>query len=100
VFSDTLSFDRPQYVSTYRARPFQPVLIRNANVLTGAGPELRGTSVLFQDGKIVAVGTNLTAPAEAMVIDGTGKWVTPGIIDTHSHLGVYAAPGRGQRRKR
>ena len=93
VFTDTLSFDRPQYVSTYRARPFQPVLIRNATVFTGAGPELRGTSVLFQDGKVVAVGANLTAPAGAMVIDGTGKWVTPGIIDTHSHLGVYAAPG-------
>ena len=93
VFTDTLSFDRPQYPSTYRARPFQPVLIEHANVFTGAGPELRNTSVLFRDGKIVAVGANLTAPAGAMVIDGTGKWVTPGIIDTHSHLGVYAAPG-------
>ena len=92
-FTDTLSSDRPQYPSTYRRRPFQPVLIRNVTVLSGAGPEIRNTSVLFQDGKVVAVGANLTGPAGALVVDGTGKWVTPGIIDAHSHLGVYAAPG-------
>lgn len=92
-FTDTLSWGRPQYPSTYQRRAFQPVLIRNATVLTGAGPELKNASVLFQDGKVVAVGTNITAPAGAMVIDGSGKWVTPGIIDTHSHIGVYAAPG-------
>jgi imidazolonepropionase-like amidohydrolase len=92
-FTDTLSFDRAQYPSTYQRRPSAPVLIRNANVFTGAGAELRNASVLFQDGKIVAVGADLTAPAGAQVIDGTGKWVTPGIIDTHSHIGVYAAPG-------
>jgi len=48
--------------------------------------------VLLRDGKIVAVGTNVTAPADALVIDGTGKYVTPGIIDVHSHIGVYPAP--------
>ena len=93
TFSDTLSFMRPQYPSTYQRRPNPPVLIRNANVLTAAGPELRGISVLFQDGRIVGVGPNLQAPAGASVVDGTNKWVTPGIIDTHSHMGVYAAPG-------
>ncbi len=93
VFTDTLSFMRPQYPSTYVRRPNPPVLIRNASVFTAAGPEQRGVSVLFQDGRVVAIGRDLTAPAEAVTIDGTGKWVTPGIIDTHSHLGVYAAPG-------
>ncbi len=93
VFTDTLSFMRPQYPSTYVRRPNPPVLIRNASVFTAAGPEQRGVSVLFQDGRVVAVGRDLTAPAGAVTIDGTGKWVTPGIIDTHSHLGVYAAPG-------
>ncbi len=92
-FTDTLSSDRPQYPSTYRRRPNPPVLIRNATVLTAAGQELPNASVLFRDGKVVAVGTSLQSPGDAQVIDGTGKFVTPGIIDTHSHLGVYSAPG-------
>jgi len=49
--------------------------------------------IAIADGKIVAVGPSVTVPAGATVIDGGGKYVTPGIIDTHSHLGVYAAPG-------
>src|SRR3546814_1053961 len=52
----------------------------------------RGT-VLMASGKIVAVGANVDLPAGVRVVDGTGKWVTPGIIDAHSHLGVFAAPG-------
>ncbi|HTL06483.1 MAG TPA: amidohydrolase family protein [Gemmatimonadales bacterium] len=92
-FTDTLSFDRPQYASTYKRRLNPPVLIRNATVLTAAGQELTGASVLFRDGKVVAVGQSVSAPSDAQVIDGTGKFVTPGIIDTHSHLGVYSAPG-------
>jgi imidazolonepropionase-like amidohydrolase len=87
------SAHRPQYPSTYARRPFRPVLIRNATVLTAAGPELGNASVLIQDGKVAAIGTSLAAPEGAMVVDGTGKYVTPGLIDTHSHLGVYAAPG-------
>jgi imidazolonepropionase-like amidohydrolase len=87
------SWERPQYPSTYRRRANPPVFIRDATIMTAAGPELTGASLLFRDGRIVAVGRELTAPADATVIDGTGKFVTPGIIDTHSHLGVYAAPG-------
>jgi imidazolonepropionase-like amidohydrolase len=49
--------------------------------------------VLMQDGKIQSVGKGLSAPANARIVSGTGKWVTPGIIDVHSHLGVYASPG-------
>ncbi|MGH7561274.1 MAG: amidohydrolase [Gemmatimonadales bacterium] len=93
TFTDTLSFDRPQYPSTYQRRSNPAVLIRNATILTAAGAEIRGGSVLFRDGKIAAVGTAVEAPPDALVIDGSGKFVTPGIIDTHSHLGVYAAPG-------
>jgi imidazolonepropionase-like amidohydrolase len=88
-----MSFDRPQYPSTYKRRANPPVFIRNATVMTAMGQEIANASVLFRDGKIVALGASVTAPADALVVDGTGKFVTPGIIDTHSHLGVYAAPG-------
>jgi len=81
------------YPSTYAPVPSPPVLIRNATVLTGSGERLDHADVLMQDGKIAAVGSGLSAPAEAQVIDGTGRWVTPGIIDVHSHLGVYPSPG-------
>ncbi|HET9984896.1 MAG TPA: amidohydrolase [Longimicrobiales bacterium] len=79
------------FPSTYKPLPSQPTLIRNATVLTATGPVLQGASVLMQDGKIAAVGANLSAPAGAVVVDGTGKWVTPGIIDTHSHIGGGAS---------
>ncbi len=92
-FADTLSIDRPQYPSSYRRRTNPPVLIRNATILTATGSELRNASILFQDGRIVAIGDVGQVPTGAQVVDGTGKFVTPGIIDTHSHIGVYPAPG-------
>jgi imidazolonepropionase-like amidohydrolase len=90
---DTTSADRAQYPSTYQRHLNAPVLIRNATIMTATGQEIAGGAILFRDGRIVAVGTTVEAPADAVVVDGTGKWVTPGVIDTHSHLGVYAAPG-------
>jgi imidazolonepropionase-like amidohydrolase len=69
------------------------VLITNATLLTATGDRIARGSILLRDGKVVALGASLDAPAGATVVDGTGKWVTPGIIDPHSHLGVYAAPG-------
>lgn len=85
---------RAPYSSTYAA-PDQAaaVLIRNASVLTGTGGRIDGGDVLFENGRIAAVGRGLTAPAGAMVIDAAGRWVTPGLIDVHSHLGVYPSPG-------
>jgi imidazolonepropionase-like amidohydrolase len=90
---DSNSWNRPQYPSTYQRHANAPVLIRNATIMTATGQEIQNGSILFRDGRIVSVGTNLDAPADAVVVDGTGKFVTPGVIDTHSHLGVYAAPG-------
>src|SRR6267378_3363939 len=90
---DTAAGIGPQYPSTYQRHPNPPVIIRNATIMTAAGQEIQGGSILFKDGRIVAVGTSVQAPSDATVVDGTGKWVTPGVIDTHSHLGVYAAPG-------
>lgn len=91
--ASTASWNRPQYPSTYKRHSNGAVVIRNATIMTAAGPELTGASILLQDGKIVAVGTSVNAPADATVVDGTGKFVTPGIIDSHSHIGVYSAPG-------
>lgn len=81
------------FPSTYKAAPARATLIRNATVLTAAGPTIQNGSVLLRDGKIAEVGASVTAPADAEVVDASGKWVTPGIIDTHSHMGVYSAPG-------
>src|SRR5258707_4368491 len=60
-------------------------LIRNATVLTITRGVLANTDVLIRRGKIAGVGKNLTAGAAARIIDGTGKYVMPGIIDCHSH---------------
>src|ERR1041384_953038 len=60
-------------------------LIRNATVLTITHGTLQNTDVLLRNGKIAAIGKNLKASANARVIDGTGKYVMPGIIDCHSH---------------
>jgi imidazolonepropionase-like amidohydrolase len=81
------------FPSTYKPFPSGTTLIRNATVFTGTGEEIVGGSVLLRDGKIAEVGRDVSAPADAVVIDATGKWVTPGVIDPHSHLGVYPAPG-------
>jgi imidazolonepropionase-like amidohydrolase len=81
------------YESTYKPFPSRTTVIRNATILTAAGPIIERGSILLQGGKVVAVGQSVNPPTDALVIDATGKWVTPGIIDTHSHMGVYAAPG-------
>jgi imidazolonepropionase-like amidohydrolase len=87
------SFTDDPYPSTYRTIASAPVLIQHATVLTGTGERLENADVLMRDGKVAAVGASLEAPADAIRVDGTGKWVTPGIIDVHSHLGVYPSPG-------
>jgi imidazolonepropionase-like amidohydrolase len=81
------------FPSTYVPFPARATVIRNVNILTAAGPLIRNGAILLQNGKIAAVGATVNAPADAVVIDGAGKYVTPGIVDDHSHLGVYAAPG-------
>jgi hypothetical protein len=81
------------FPSTYKPFPSKPTVIQHATILTAAGPAIHDGSVVLRDGRIVAVGTTVEVPADAVVIDGTGKYVTPGIVDIHSHLGVYAAPG-------
>lgn len=81
------------YPSTYQRVAAPDTLIRNATVLVGDGTRIENADVLLRDGKVARVGQGLDAPRDATVVDGTGKWITPGLIDVHSHLGVYPAPG-------
>jgi imidazolonepropionase-like amidohydrolase len=84
----------PPYASTYKAYPGRPTALVGATVLDAAGHRFDGGVVLFRDGKVVAVGSSdLAIPEGYDRIDGTGKFVTPGVIDAHSHLGDYPSPG-------
>jgi len=79
------------YPSTYQALPAESLLLINATILTGTGERLNDTDILLTGGEVSAIGRNLTA-LKTKVIDLKGKWLTPGIIDVHSHLGVYPSP--------
>src|SRR6478609_9059028 len=81
------------YPSTYHAYPGVPTALVGATVYDGAGGRIDGGTVLIAEGKVVAVGgPELAVPAGYTRIDGSGKFVTPGVIDIHSHLGVYPSP--------
>ena len=80
------------YASTYEPLPSEETVIRNATVFDGNGNKFQNYDVHFADGKIKEIGRDLIV-GEIIEIDGTGKFVTPGIIDNHSHMGVYPAPG-------
>ena len=88
-----VAINQDPYPSTYVRYPGRPTLIRGATIFDGDGHRIDRGDVLIADGVIKAVEPNLMAPEGAVVIDGTGKWVTPGIIDVHSHLGDYPSPG-------
>lgn len=81
------------FPSTYQVPSAPPVLIQGATVLTGTGERLESADVLIVNGHIQAVGRGLSAPSGARTISAQGRWVTPGLIDIHSHLGVYPSPG-------
>ena len=67
------------------AQAKQETLIRNATILTAINGTLENTDLLIQNGKIARIGKNLKASSTAKIIDATGKFVMPGIIDCHSH---------------
>lgn len=81
------------YPSRYHPLPRADTLIINANILDGAGGRIERGMVLVRDGVIVALGpTTADRPASVVVIDAAGRWLTPGIIDVHSHDGTFVAP--------
>lgn len=82
------------YPSTYKPYPGQPTALLGATVYDGRGGRIDNGTVLFAGGKLVAIGgADLAIPDGYDRVDAKGKFVTPGVIDAHSHLGVYPSPG-------
>ena len=98
IFIGTFSFltlspeETKAFESTYEPNDSGDVFIEDARILTGTGKEIIKGSILISSNKVKAIGESLNKPPGAKVIDANGKWVTPGIIDIHSHMGVYPAP--------
>jgi imidazolonepropionase-like amidohydrolase len=90
--SDETEATPTPFASRYEPLPSETTLITGATVLTGAGERLDDADVLIENGRITAVGSDLAADGAA-IVDAAGKWVTPGLIDVHSHRGVYPSPG-------
>ena len=80
------------FPSTYKPLPSSPTAIINADILSPGAPEIARGTVVMTGGRITAVGAGIAPPPGATVIDAHGRVVTPGIIDPHSHLGVYPTP--------
>ena len=99
IFMGTFSFltlspeETKAFKSTYEPNDSGDVFIEDARILTGTGKEILKGSILISSNEIKAIGESLSKPPGAKAIDANGKWVTPGIIDIHSHMGVYPAPG-------
>lgn len=85
--------DAESYPSTYKVKQSGVIAIVNANLLIGTGEQINEGSIVFENGRITSVGKDIAIPENSQIIDGSGKWVTPGIIDAHSHLGVFPSPG-------
>jgi imidazolonepropionase-like amidohydrolase len=88
-----LALIAPGMVASAQQRPGQSTpptasatLIRNATIMTVTKGTMEASDILLQNGKIAAIGKNLPAPAGARIIDATGKFISPGIIDPHSHM--------------
>ena len=89
-----IGIEAEPFDSTYIAKPSVTSLLKNANIYDGEGNEFLGYDLLIKNGKIEAIGSDLdTQTEDAIEYDLSGMWVTPGIIDLHSHMGVYSAPG-------
>lgn len=72
--------------------PRLAIVIKNGRVLTITKGTIEGGTVLIEGGKIKAVGKDVPVPAGAEVVDASGKWVMPGLIDAHSHIAIFGEP--------
>src|SRR5579862_3866513 len=76
------------WVAATTAAQAQTIAITGGTVYPVSGPKIEHGTVIIRDGKITAVGANVSVPAGAQTIDATGKWVTPGLINSSTQLGV------------
>jgi imidazolonepropionase-like amidohydrolase len=81
--------------ATPAALAAQDVAIRNATIITINAGDIENGTIVVRNGKITAVGRNVTIPAGVRTIDGTGKFVMPGIIDAHSHAALEGGINEG-----
>jgi imidazolonepropionase-like amidohydrolase len=84
--------DADPFPSTYKPLPSSPTALVGATIFTATGEKIDNGTLLMRDGKIEAVGATIAVPAGYATVDARGKWITPGLIDAHSHLGVYPQP--------
>ncbi|WP_422061336.1 amidohydrolase [Sphingopyxis sp.] len=88
-----VKFDKDPYPSTYKGYPTRLTVVRNVTIFDGEGGRIDNGSIVLSSGKVDRVGgPDMELPTDADVYDGTGKYLTPGVIDIHSHLGDYASP--------
>lgn len=83
----------PELASTAYPMDSKPVLIQNARIMTATGITYENAHLLMQDGRIHKISVDkITPPTDTQIINGTGLTLTPGLIDAHSHMGVYPSP--------
>jgi len=85
----------PNSTSAAPPDPSPVIVIQNATILTVTKGTIEHGSILIKDGKIAEVGSSVKAPKDATVIDAEGKFVTPGIIDCHSHIAIEGSVNEG-----
>ncbi|MBN8845124.1 MAG: amidohydrolase [Sphingomonadales bacterium] len=88
-----VKFNKDPYPSTYKGYPTRLTVVRNVTIFDGEGGRIDNGSVVLSSGKVDRIGgPDMELPTDADVYDGTGKFLTPGVIDIHSHLGDYPSP--------
>ncbi|OYQ26026.1 amidohydrolase [Sandarakinorhabdus cyanobacteriorum] len=90
---EIIAAPKDPWPSQYKPYPARTTVIRGATIYDGAGNRIDGGMIRLDGGKVAEIGAAVAIPDGATVIDATGKYVTAGIIDIHSHLGVYPSPG-------
>ncbi len=86
--ANSTSLKRDPFESNYKPLESDRTLVKSVNLYDGLGNEYSNFDVLFDNGIIEEIGKDIV-DNNATIIDAKGKWLTPGLIDIHSHMGVY-----------